>query len=120
MRELLEELVRLPPGALGEHLLVLLAAAACAALVTRGVIRLAPRWGLVSQPSETRHAARAAPLGGGLALFVVIGFQMLILPYDLPALVKFAIVTVAGILASFAFAAAIARVPVARNLFGAA
>jgi UDP-GlcNAc:undecaprenyl-phosphate GlcNAc-1-phosphate transferase len=66
-----------------EHLLALIGAIVAAALATRVAASLARRLGLVSRVSGDRWGRRSVPLGGGVAIFLVLAPGLALLSWDL-------------------------------------
>lgn len=66
-----------------EHLLALVGAVVAAALATRLVRAIAPRVDLVSRPKGERWSQAPTPLGGGVALMVVLAPGLWLLSPDL-------------------------------------
>lgn len=73
--------------------------------------------GALSRPGRLRPWLEGGVYGVYiLHVFVIVPMQAVLLPYDLPPLVKFAIVTIAALALSFAIVAALRRNPAVRRV----
>ncbi|MCO5170560.1 MAG: hypothetical protein M9894_29855 [Planctomycetes bacterium] len=76
-------LLSLPAGVHLEHLLALVGAVVAAALATRLTRAVAPRFDLVSRPKGERWSQAPTPMGGGVAMMVVLAPGLWLLSPDL-------------------------------------